>query len=209
MELPTVFPIFPLDEVILVPGQMLPLHIFEKRYRDMVADALEGERAIAMAIAENGDTLNLGEDPPVHPVCGLGRIVHYEEYDDGCSDIILEGLARMQIQEELDCGKLYRIVRARPFEEIAPEEDVTDRACRLLHRIEGFDDEERSLIAGMPLSPLLDSLLLRIPAPMWVKRRIFAERALTRRLEALERAMDRLDEPPRYACFDPQDPRLN
>jgi len=209
MTLPEVFPIFPLDEVILVPGQMLPLHIFEPRYRDMVADVLGRDRAFAMAVSENGSATGAGKNPPVRPVCGLGKIVHHQPYPGGRADIIVEGLARMRIEEELATDKPYRVVRARRFEEVEPEDDRTDRVRKLLERVKGLDDAEREAVAELPLSPLLDCLLIRVPAPMPVKHDIFGAARLADRLEGLEAALDRLDEPPSPVCFVPSDPRLN
>ncbi len=209
MTLPRVFPIFPLDQVILVPGAMLPLHIFEPRYRDMVADALAGDRSIAMGMPANQGQTGAGLDPQLHPVCGLGRIVHHQQYPDGRSDILLEGLSRMMIEAELDSGKSYRVVRAGRLEEIVPADDVTERASLLLSRAMAFDDDECALLAKLPLGRMLDSVLLRIPVPMNVKQEIFAAAHLGDRLDALEVVLDKLDEPPSLLCFDADDPRLN
>ena len=209
MDLPSTFPVFPLNQVILVPGQLLPLHIFEPRYREMVTDTMAGNRMMAMAFVEDDDAGGVGKAPRLNPVCGLGRIVHYQPYPDGRGDIILEGVARMEIEEELECETLYRQVRAQRFCEFEPKDDVMPRARMLLHRVQCFDPEECDAYSSMPLSRLIDTLLLRIPAPIQVKRDIYVDPRLVERLEALERAMDQIEKPPSSIAFEPEDPRLN
>lgn len=206
MELPSTVPIFPLNDVLLVPGALLPLHIFEPRYRDMVADAMDGTRMIAMACCTGRAVFG---SPAVDPVVGVGRILHRQLYPDGRSDIIIEGLARMEIQEELATEKSYRVVRARPFEEFEPTRDLRSRARLLLERISDFDDEEQELFAKLPFNRLLDSLLLRIPTTIEAKHEIFAMPRLEERLQALEIAMNLLEKPPSGMSFDNGDPRLN
>ncbi len=206
MELRSVFPIFPLNQVVLIPGALLPLHIFEPRYRQMVQDALDGARLIGMASSTVRSKFGC---PAVDPVLGLGRILHRQLYPDGRSDIIIEGLARMEIEEELTTDKPYRIVRASPMVEIEPASDLRDRAKALLDKLPSFDEEERAVFAKLPLSRLLDSLLLRITTTMTVKHEIFAMPRLAERLEALEHAAADIDGPPSYCSFTSGDPRLN
>ena len=209
MDLPSTFPVFPLNQVILVPGQLLPLHIFESRYRAMVNDAMAGNRMLAMAFVEEDATGGVNNKPKLSPVCGLGRIVHHQQYPDGRGDIILEGLARMEIEEELECDTLYRQVRGTRFAEFEPAEDVMPRARMLLHRVQCFDAEECDAYSSMPLSRLIDTLLLRIPVPIQIKRDIYVNPRLSERLVALERAMDQIEKPPSSIAFEPEDPRLN
>ena len=92
-------PLFPLPGVVLLPGALLPLHIFEPRYRAMVTDALTGERRIGMAMLRPGWEL-AGPTPQIHPVGGAGRIVEAEELDDGRFNIVLEGEFRYRVVAE-------------------------------------------------------------------------------------------------------------
>jgi uncharacterized protein len=111
-------PLFPLPEVVLLPGTLLPLHIFEPRYRSMVAEALEGDRMIGMALLKPGwETAE--EPPPIHPIGGAGEIVESEDLADGRYNILLEGRFRYRVIEEAPADP-YRIARveelpARPF----------------------------------------------------------------------------------------------
>ncbi len=91
-------PIFPLPGVVLMPGTMLPLHIFEPRYRALVADALAGDRTIGMTMLYPGwESANAGEDPRIYAVGGAGEIVESEELEDGRYNILLEGRFRYRV----------------------------------------------------------------------------------------------------------------
>lgn len=92
-------PLFPLPEVVLLPGAQLPLHIFEPRYRAMVADALAGDQTIGMAMMKPGWE-RAGATPAILSVGGAGRIVDSEELADGRYNIVLEGEFRYRVVSE-------------------------------------------------------------------------------------------------------------
>jgi Lon protease-like protein len=106
-------PIFPLANVQLFPYALLPLHVFEPRYRDMVRDALAGERLIAMASLEPGYEQNYEGRPAVRAVIGVGRLIGHEALPDGRSHILLRGVARARIERELPAERSYRLVDAQ------------------------------------------------------------------------------------------------
>ena len=90
--LPSEIPIFPLPNVVLFPSALLPLHIFEPRYRAMVADALEGERLIGMVMLRPGWEPHYDETPDVYPIGCAGFITHADRLPDGRYNIMLRGL---------------------------------------------------------------------------------------------------------------------
>jgi len=94
-------PIFPLPMVVLFPDTIVPLHIFEPRYRTMVEDALKGDRLIAMALLKPGWETDYEGAPPVHDILGVGKIVRDERLEDGRFNILLQGVARARIEEQL------------------------------------------------------------------------------------------------------------
>lgn len=114
-------PIFPLPDVVLFPHTLLPLHIFEPRYRRMVEDALAGDRRIAMAVLRPGWEREYYGRPPVHPVAGVGEIIRHERLPDGRFNILLRGTMRIGIVAELPENKPYRTVRARPLLDRYPD----------------------------------------------------------------------------------------
>jgi hypothetical protein len=112
-------PIFPLPQTVFFPHTLLPLHIFEPRYRKMTADVLAND--LPMAIAQlTGDGSDSFGVPNVHPVAGLGRILEHRRLPDGRYYLLLQGLARVRIEEELDTPEPYRIVRAGLLEDEYP-----------------------------------------------------------------------------------------
>src|SRR5512145_638078 len=92
-------PIFPLPETVLFPNMLLPLHVFEPRYRRMVEDCLAGPRVLAMALIRTGALATAR--PEIHPVVGAGVIVHDERLPDGRFNIALKGVVRVAVEDEL------------------------------------------------------------------------------------------------------------
>jgi len=105
-------PLFPLPGVVLFPGTLLPLHIFEDRYRRMVAHALAGERLIGMAMLKPPVDVDAG-DSPIFEIGGAGRIVESEELEDGRYNILLEGKFRYRVIAECP-GESYRAADVEP-----------------------------------------------------------------------------------------------
>jgi uncharacterized protein len=103
-------PLFPLPDVVHFPHLLLPLHIFEPRYREMTADALAGDRLIAMALLKPGSTTTEGS-PPIHDVVCLGRITADQQTKDGRYYLVLQGLSRARIVREEDDALPYRVAQ--------------------------------------------------------------------------------------------------
>jgi uncharacterized protein len=106
-------PLFPLPSAVLLPGGILPLHVFEPRYREMTRDCLAGTRTMAIALLEPGYQAAgyLGR-PAVRPICGVGTILASEELPDGRFHLLLRGTGRARIEEELPATRSYRVARA-------------------------------------------------------------------------------------------------
>lgn len=163
--------IFPLPGVVLLPGMLLPLHIFEPRYRAMVADALENDRTIGMAMLKPGWEL-FEEPPPVIPVGGAGRIVESERLPDGRYNIVIEGEFRYRIVEETPPAP-YRVAKVdllatTHFREPADAVAACSEAATLF----------RELAQAMALTPL--------PAGDIGAERLASELALRLRYEPAE-----------------------
>ena len=111
--------VFPLHGVAVLPGTPAPFHVFEPRYRALVGDALAGDRILAVpALFGKSDVHALR--PPLRAICGAGIIEAEERYPDGRFDIVVRGVARVQLLEELPRGKLYREFRAQILEDRLP-----------------------------------------------------------------------------------------
>jgi len=105
-------PIFPLPEAALFPGVLLPLHVFEPRYRALVRDALSSRKVLAVARLKPGFESDYAGRPPVFEICGAGVIIDHVAHADGRFHVTLRGLARVRILEELAPELAYRTVRA-------------------------------------------------------------------------------------------------
>lgn len=120
--LPVTIPIFPLPNVVLFPNVFLPLHIFEQRYRAMVADSLRGDRIIGMTLLRPGYEADYEGRPPVYPVGCAGVITHAEPLPDGRFNIVLRGLEKFRIAGE-DQTRPYRLAHIEALPEDTPEAD--------------------------------------------------------------------------------------
>lgn len=105
-ELPTTLPIFPLINAVFLPSGYLPLNIFEPRYLNMVQDAMRSDQLIGMI-----QPRDKSEQPSFYDIGCAGRVIRYEETDDGCIQILLAGLCRFGITNELATTRGYRLVQ--------------------------------------------------------------------------------------------------
>ncbi|MHC4932050.1 MAG: LON peptidase substrate-binding domain-containing protein [Planctomycetota bacterium] len=90
---PKRIPVFPLAGVVLFPGSVLPLHIFEERYKRMLEDAMAGDRLICMALLKQCSREEYEKSPPYHEVICVGKVIHHDRLDDGRSNIALMGIS--------------------------------------------------------------------------------------------------------------------
>jgi Lon protease-like protein len=119
-------PIFPLPGAVLLPHALVPLHVFEPRYRKLTRDCAEGLRV--MGLAHIPDELAAAQKPPrVLPIVGVGVLARVDPLPDGRFNIILRGVARARILEELPSDEPYRLVRAEPLSPHVSAQDA-DRA---------------------------------------------------------------------------------
>jgi Lon protease-like protein len=128
--LPKRLPVFPLGGAVLLPGSVLPLHIFEPRYRTMVQDVLDGDRLLAMGFLLNCSSEEYESEPPFRDVVCVGHLVHHEPMPDGRSNIALLGVTAAVATDVMD-DRPYRtaMVAARP-DRLGPGVDCTDKIAR-------------------------------------------------------------------------------
>jgi len=129
--LPPTIPIFPLPNVVLFPNVFLPLHIFEPRYRDMVADALSGDRIVGMVLLRPGWEGEYEGRPPVYPIGCAGVITRAERLQDGRYNIMLQGMEKFRIKSE-DGHHTYRVAHVDSI--LETPKDVDRDAMRTARR---------------------------------------------------------------------------
>jgi Lon protease-like protein len=163
--LPSLLPIFPLPTVVLFPNVFLPLHIFEPRYRQMVGDALDGDRIIGMVLLRPGYEERYEEAPPVYEVGCAGLMTHSERLPDGRYNIVLRGLERFRIvgEESSTTSVLYRRALIAPLPENNGESPVVLKTERqrleaLLAPFLSGTLAERGLPRSMPDEDLINAL---------------------------------------------------
>lgn len=106
-SVPARIPVFPLPNVVFFPRMYLPLHIFEPRYREMVADAAAGGGCVGMALLKEGWEQDYCGNPEIFDVGCVGRLVSVQKLEDGRFNILLKGLARFEVREQF-FDKSYR-----------------------------------------------------------------------------------------------------
>lgn len=161
-------PLFPLPNVVLFPHVALPLHVFEERYKQMVADALEEERLVAMALLKPGWEQDYEGRPPIHEMVCLGRITTDERLDSGKYNIVVTGIHRAVVIEERDSSRPYRVARLELYRDFYSREPMVNRKSRQRELLTSFrrlfpNTRSDSLLsqvleADLPLGVLSDLL---------------------------------------------------
>lgn len=197
--------LFPLPNVVLFPHAVQPLHIFEPRYRQMAADALDSDRLIAMALLQPGWEGNYEGQPAIHPVVCLGRITGEQRLPDGRFNLWLRGLRRAQVIEELKSGKLYRSARLELLEDSAPPAKATVRDLheQLSQAIvpwfppQGAAVEQlhKLLQSELPIGSLADILTFAVPLPVELKQELLAQLDIGQRVRTLIRHLRQVVQP--------------
>jgi Lon protease-like protein len=187
--------LFPLPNLVFFPQVMQPLHIFEPRYRQMTADALAGDRLVALVLPKPGWEPDYAGAPDVHPVACLGKIVADQKMDDGRYNILLRGLSRIQIVHEIPHGKTYRKAKVELLAEV-PVADAKDerRLRRKLIKLvpqwfpqqgEFMDQFRKLLKSDLPLGALCDIFSFALPLDAEFKQTLLEELEISERLARL------------------------
>jgi Lon protease-like protein len=182
---PSQVPVFPHPELVLFPRAVLPLHMYEPRYRQMIADVLESDRFIATALLKPGwephyHTLHA----PIHGVVSIGHIVAAERTEDGDYNVLLRGLVRARVLEEIE-HEPYRVARVRPLKDVqeVPRAALEKSRHTLRETIEAEpigDDEVRAywlklLETQLGLGDVADLIASALPVDAELRQCLLAE----------------------------------
>lgn len=191
-------PIFPLPNLVLFPGATLALHIFEPRYREMMADCLsQGPMAMAVARLQAGWESDYHGRPPTHEIAGVGRIVSHLRQRDGTYDIQLEGVTRVRLHE-LPFERSYRRAAAEPLIETLPEgglppielSTLLSLASQIVQIVERENPVARNqLLASLDDAParMIDKLADQFVADPDARQRLLELTDVGERLQQLKR----------------------
>lgn len=189
--------LFPLPETVLYPGVVQPLHIFESRYREMIEDAVDHDRLIAMATLAKGfdDQEYFGRPELERPVC-IGKIMMHEKREDDTHDVLLAGITRGVILEELPVLRSFREANVAIIDdrEDVPEDEATEVRDELLQQLLQRTDEVRVIgdsLQGeqIPLPRLLDALAFALPLSRETKLDLASEASVRERLKQISTAL--------------------
>jgi uncharacterized protein len=190
--------LFPLPNLVLFPHVMQPLHIFEPRYRDMLEDALAGDRLVATALLAPGWERDYEGRPPLYPIACLGRITSYFRLADGTYNVLLLGLRRIKLLSELQARRHFREAKVEIHEDFYPPHEIEryDLLKGRLHKFflqivpylpEAVEQLDQIIDADVPLGMLTDIISYMLDIDLRKKQCLLTETDVFRRTELLLR----------------------
>jgi Lon protease-like protein len=187
--------LFPLPNLVLFPNIIQPLHIFEPRYRRLLADALADDRLMALALLRPGWEDQYHQSPPIHDVVCLGKIFQEEQLPDGRSNLLLQGLCRARIRQEIQEELPYRRADVEILRDVPVASGVTEHLLReeLGNRLREWFAAQPAALAQlrkllqteMPLATLCDMFGFALDLPLAHKQQLLEEANVERRTRAL------------------------
>ena len=184
-ELPARVPLFPLPNVIALPGVALHLHVFEQRYRHMVEDLDTENPYLAMAVIQKGWEDKAGGDPPLMDIVTVGRVSFLAPLEEGRYFMIFQSMGRAQLLNETSIGLPYRM---GDISWLVPEFEDQDPGLlslrlQVYRSFERYAKTNQNLLEelkvlrglGISLGREVDMLASRMPLDMDLQRRFLGE----------------------------------
>jgi Lon protease-like protein len=194
VALPSEIPLFPLPEVSLFPGVRRPFLIFEPRYREMIADALKGNRVIGMVMLQPGYEKDYEGRPPIRDIGCAGTIEKYEQLPDGRYVILLRGVTTFRIVSE-DQRKPYRLARIQALpellkdEELGPLSTARERLAQLLVTVLPLDADPPD--PGLDDAEFVNVTAQNLPMPESFRQELLERNGVLARARALVERLER------------------
>lgn len=188
--------LFPLPNLVMFPGALQPLHVFEPRYVELLEDALAGDRLIAMALLAPGWEKEYEGRPPIAPTVCVGRIVSHAPTDSGRYNLLLLGARRARIDEELPPKRSFRQARVTLLDDVYDQTGAAQRDALQRTLIESFQSllpsssaaqhQFQQLLAGeAPLGLVTDILAHTLGFDLAKKLELLSECDVDRRARLL------------------------
>jgi Lon protease-like protein len=197
--------LFPLPNLVLFPGVIQALHIFESRYRDLMVDALASDGLITMALIEPNWKSQFLDEPSLFSTVCIGKIVTHARLDDGRYNLLLMGAHRAKIVRELDRDTAYRVAEVElcqehpvgsPGQAGRLKEQVIQRFRNLAARRPQLDEEslEELLREDLPLGQLVDLISYSSGMSPVDQQNVLAETDICQRVEVMLEILSRQQE---------------
>ena len=222
IQLTMIVPIFPLPNVVLFPKTLIPLHVFEERYRTMTREALEGDGRIAIALLRDGWERDYHSHPAVHDIACLGRIETYEELEGGKYNIVLVGVRRVRLLREVQRSP-YRRAEVEAIVERTGDEkaaEIVDRRNRLAALFTRFTElmtggryHASELVPQLDFEALVNVVASTLNIPSDDKQALLEMNDIVERcdclLPSLQRHLESLVLIRQFEHIKPEDPNRN
>lgn len=206
-SLPDQIPVFPLPNLVFFPGIVVPLHIFEPRYHQMIQDVLAGDGVLALTLLKPGWESHEGDRPPFHPVGCAGRLLEVTSLPEDRFNIRVAGLARVRL-EECVSHHPYRMARPGLLPEQLPADgcaevqearnDLLGSYGLLVAEITGGQSLALEGARSAPFHALVNTLSAHLDLPSLIKQELLAVDDVLQRSQAvtqvLRRELERLSE---------------
>jgi Lon protease-like protein len=192
-------PLFPLANVVLLPEGVVPLHIFEPRYRQMTEDALVGDRRLGMIAVRPEASGEMAGEPPLFEIGCAGSVAEHQRIADGRFQLLLRAEERFRVLRELprEPGRLYRIAEIEPLPEHAGDEATAlrarERIVELLARLAArmpVQTLEVDQLRKLGLARFATAVAQSLALPTREKQSLLEAATLAERLERLAAALD-------------------
>lgn len=186
--------LFPLPNFVLFPRVAQPLHIFEPRYRQLMADALGADRLITTALLQPGWEQQYNKRPAIHDVVCIGRVLNEQRLEDGRYNFLLHGLARARILNEHTPAAPYRMATVELVEDVPAVEveavqlrgEMAEAAAPFFGGHPGAREQFRRLVdSPITLGGLCDVFAFALPVDAEGKQRLLAEADVAARARML------------------------
>ena len=196
INLPNILPVFPLSNFIFFPKTTVPLNIFEKRYLEMINDSMTGNRMIGMIQPKEQNKQN----PSLYKIGCAGKITSFSETDDGRYIIVLSGISRFKIVEEIQSDKLYRKCKV-DFSNFSADQEISKEKINfsdlklIFQNLKSLFDKEGYLInwkelEKQDLSETLNALAMASPFSLEEKQILLESKDIIERRKKLEEILN-------------------
>jgi Lon protease-like protein len=201
LENGTVVPLFPLSDLVFFPSTVIPLHVFESRYRAMVRDASAGPNLVGMALLRPGYEKDYEGSPEIHSVGTVGLIEKLRPFSDGRYMFDLRGLARVTYHE-IQSGKTYRTARVilrpevptgLPDAVLEPEKlDLLSTHALLLRALSGTGAPALALNDRISFAAAVNRACVDLPVPAELRQALLVEDDLQERQRRVSRLLNEI-----------------